>query len=59
MVPVDHFQQCMRLKRCLAKEFGLGVQCYNFYSMLHTGTILKNVEEFITNEDILNRYLSR
>ena len=33
--------------------------CDNFYSMLHTGTILKNVEESITNEDILNRYLSR
>lgn len=30
--------------------------CDNFYSMLHTGTILKRVEESITNEDILNRY---
>lgn len=29
--------------------------CDNFYSMLHTGSILKNVEESITNEDILNR----
>ena len=30
--------------------------CDNFYSMLHTGIILKKVEESITNEDILNRY---
>ena len=30
--------------------------CDNFYSMLHTGSILKRVKESITNEDILNRY---
>lgn len=30
--------------------------CDNFYSMLHTGSILKRVEESINNEDILNRY---
>lgn len=29
--------------------------CDNFYSMLYSGSILKKVEESITNEDILNR----
>lgn len=30
--------------------------CDNFYSMLHTGSILEKVEESITKMDILNRY---